>query len=48
MTCGLRILEAPTSDNVTPQETTNLDSLDMGLDGPDLSCPGSSVVADVD
>lgn len=31
--------------NLTPQETTNQDAPDMGADGGDLSCPGSSVVA---
>ena len=30
----------------TPQETTNEDTSDMGADGPRLSCPGSSVVAE--
>jgi hypothetical protein len=43
--CGLRISASPTSDNLTPQETTNQDAPDMGPDGADLSCPGSSVVA---
>jgi hypothetical protein len=33
LTCGLRILENPTSDNLTPQETTKPDAFDMGLDG---------------
>jgi hypothetical protein len=33
-------------DNLTPQETTNQDAPEMGADGIDLSCPGSSVVAD--
>ena len=47
-TCGLRISDSPTSDNLTPQETTNQDSLDMGRDGASLSCPGSSEVADAD
>ena len=45
-TCGLRNPESPTSDNLTPQETTNQDSTERGLDGPALSCPGSSVVAE--
>ena len=35
----------PTSDNLTPQETTTQDALDMGPDGAGLSCPGSGVVA---
>jgi len=46
-TCGLRITTSPTSDKLTPQETTNQDSPDMGEDGGSLSCPGSSVVADI-
>lgn len=33
--------------SVTPQETTNQDAPDMGADGGDLACPGSSVVADL-
>jgi hypothetical protein len=45
-TCGLRNSENPTSDNLKPQETRNQDSDDMGLDGTELSYPGSSVVAD--
>jgi hypothetical protein len=44
-TCGLRISDSPTSDNLTPQETTNRDAPDMVADGAGLSCPGSSVVA---
>ena len=40
--------DSPTSDNLTPQETTNQDAPDMGADGAGLSCPGSSVVADAD
>jgi hypothetical protein len=44
-TCGLRISDSPTSDNLTPQETTTQDALDMGADGAELSCLGSSVVA---
>jgi len=35
----------PPTDNPTPQETTKQDALLMGPDGIDLSCPGSSVVA---
>jgi len=46
MTCGLRISPDTTSDNLTPQETTNQDTGEMGLDGPDLSYPGSNVVAE--
>jgi hypothetical protein len=44
-TCGLRIPDNPTSDNLTPQETTDQDAPDIGEDGTGLSCPGSSVVA---
>ena len=47
-TCGLRISDSTTSDNLTPQETTNQDTSDRAQDGPGLSCPGSSVVADSD
>jgi len=42
-TCDLRISESPT---VTSQGTTKPDAPDMGLDGAELSCPGSSVVAE--
>ncbi len=45
-TCGLRISDSPTSDNLTPQETTNQDAPDMGADGAGLSCPGRSEVAE--
>ena len=31
---------------LTQQETTNQRAPEMGADGDDLSCPGSSVVAD--
>ena len=44
-TCGLRNSDDPTSDNLTPQETTNQDTAQVGADGAVLSCPGSSVVA---
>ena len=47
LTRGLGIASNPTSANLNPQETTNQDAPVMGLDGSDLSCPGSSVVADV-
>jgi hypothetical protein len=47
-TCGLRIPPYPTSDNLTPQETTKKDPPEVGADGSGLSCPGSSVVADED
>jgi hypothetical protein len=46
LTCGLRISDSSTSDNLTPQETKNQDAPDMGEDGAGLSCPGSSVVAE--
>ena len=35
-------------DNLSPQETTTQAVPDMGPDGGDLSCPGSSVVANPD
>ena len=47
-TCGLRISPHPTSHNLNPQETTNQDAPEVGADGPELSCPGSSVVADAE
>jgi hypothetical protein len=47
-TCGLRITPSPTSDNLTPQETTNEAASDVGADGAGFFCPGSSVVADAD
>jgi hypothetical protein len=34
-----------TSDNLNSQETTNQDTYEMGADGADLSCPGTSLVA---
>jgi len=48
VTCGLRISESPTSDNLTPEETTEQDDRHMGPDGASLSYPGSSVVANLD
>ena len=45
-TCGLRISDSSTSDNLTPQETTKQGTADLGPDGAGLSCPSSSVVAD--
>ena len=45
-TCGLQNSDSPTSDNLTPQETTKQDSGTVGADGAGLSCPGSSVVAE--
>jgi hypothetical protein len=44
-TCGLRISDRPTSDNLNPRESTTPDDPDMGPDVASLSCPGSSVVA---
>jgi len=46
MTCGLRIPDSPTSDNLTPQEPTTQDAPDLGEDVAGLSCPGSNVVAE--
>src|SRR6476469_2853798 len=48
LTCGLRNSKNPTSDNLTPQQTTKDDAPEVGTDGPELSCPGSSVVADAE
>lgn len=44
-TCGLRVTSSPTSDNLTPPETTNQNAPELGADGCDLSCPGNSMVA---
>jgi hypothetical protein len=44
-TCGLRIFKNPTSGNLKPQETTEHDASEVAPDGPNFSCPGSSVVA---
>ena len=44
-TCGLRISDSPTSDNLTPQETTKQDAPDMGADRAGLPCSDSSMVA---
>lgn len=46
MTRGLGIVTDITSDNRTPQETTKQDAPDVGQDGPELSPPGSSAVAE--
>ena len=48
MTRGLGIVQNPTSDNVTPQETIKQPDLEVGTDGGGLSRPDSSVVADKD
>ena len=45
-TCGLRISDSPTSNNLTPQETTNQNAPDMGPEEAGLSSPGSNVVAE--
>lgn len=47
-TCGLRISEIPTSDNLKPQKTTKQATGEVGTDGAGLSCSGSNVVADKD
>ena len=39
-TCGLRISDSPTSDNLTPQQTTKQDAPDMGTDGDDFKIGG--------
>ena len=44
-TCGLRNSDNPTSDNLTPEETTNQDTPEVAACGASLSCTGSSVVA---
>ncbi len=48
LTCSLRNSDSPTSDNLTPQETTKRDTLEVGVEGAGLSCPGISVVANAD
>ncbi len=46
LTRGLGNSESPTSDSLTPQETTKQGDAEVGVDGACLSCPGSSVAAD--
>jgi hypothetical protein len=46
LTRSLRNSDDPTSDNLTPQQTTNRGTAQVGTDGDGLSCPGSSVVAE--
>jgi hypothetical protein len=41
LTYGLRISDGSTSENLTPQETTNQDALEMRPDGAGWFCPGS-------
>ena len=48
VTRDLVISASPTSDNLTPQETTNQANLEVGADGAGLSCPGSRVEAEED
>ena len=43
---SLRISGDPTTGNLTPQETAIQDIARVEIDGADLSCPGSSVVAE--
>jgi len=47
LTRGLGVTPSPTSDNLTPQETIKQDTPEVGADGAGLSCPGSSVVAEL-
>ena len=47
-TCGLRISDSPTSDKLSPQETTIQGTAQVAADGGDLSCPGSSMVANTE
>ena len=47
-TRGLGIAANPTSDNLNPQEAIRHDINEVGTDGAGLSCPGSSMVADLD
>ena len=47
-TCGLQTPSDTTSDHLTPRETTQQPTPTMGADGAVLSCPGSSVVADLE
>ena len=44
-TCGLRNSANPTPGNLNPQETTNQADREVVAGGPELSCPGSNVVA---
>ena len=44
----LGIASNPIPDYLNPQETTKEDGVDKGLDGADLSSPGSGVVAEED
>lgn len=47
-TCGLQNSESPTSDNLSPQETTAQEVGETGQDGGGLSCLDSSVVTKPD
>ena len=44
-TCGLRNRSIPTSDHLTPSETTNQPCTEVAVGVAELSCSGSSVVA---
>ena len=46
VTRDLVISASPNSDNLTPGETIGHDTPEVGTDGPELSCPGSSVEAE--
>lgn len=45
-TYALQDSDNPTSDNLTPEETTEEESGTVGADEADLSCPSISVVAE--
>jgi hypothetical protein len=45
-TCGLRNSANPTPGNLNLQETTTQADRDVVAGGPELSCPGSTVVAE--
>lgn len=46
MTCGLQNSDSPSSDKVTPQESTTQNAGTDGADKAGLSCTGSRVVAE--
>ena len=48
LTCGLRSSANPATDNLTPPETSNQHLAHVELDGAELPCSGSSVVAKVE
>lgn len=47
LTCGLQTSPSANADSLTPQESTNQESGTVGADWAGLSCPGSSVVAEI-